>query len=63
MTNIKLATVTEVTDDGIKVVFDGEDTASNKYYKFNNSITFNVGDRVVCFYYSGTYIVGFKIKE
>ena len=58
---IKLATVTEVTAVGIKVKFDGENSASNKYYKFNKSIAFKVGDRVVCDAISGTYIISYKI--
>jgi len=58
---MRLATIIEVTDSGIKVIFDGEDTESNKYYKYNKSITFNVGDRVVCDKISGTYIVAYSI--
>lgn len=59
---ILLATITEISSEGVKIRFDGEENASNKICKRNKSITFKVGDRVKVLPYSGTYIVEYPIN-
>lgn len=56
-----IATIGEVYDDGVSLIFDGEETASVKHYKVNSSIIFRPGDRVKIFSNSGTYIVEYVI--
>mgnify|MGYP001864502335 FL=1 len=59
---ILFAKIVAVRDDGLKLQFDGEQTPSQKYYKYNKSITFKVGDRVKVAKISGTYIVEYPIN-
>ena len=58
---IRLATVAEVLEDGLRLQFDGSDEATNKVYKCNTSCIFAVGDRVKVTKSSGTYLVDYVI--
>ena len=58
---VRLATVAEVTDDGLRLQFDGSDAATEKVYKCNASCMFVVGDRVKVTKHSGTYLVDYVI--
>lgn len=55
------ATIGEIYDDGVSLIFDGETEESKKHYKTNSSITFNAGDRVRIFSDSGTYVVEYPV--
>lgn len=59
--SFQLATVGEITANGIKLIFDGADGVSDKEYKCNISATFKAGDRVKITKESGSYIVDFPI--
>lgn len=52
-----LATVSEVTENGVKVIFDGESTASQKYFTRLESCACVQGDRVILAQLSGSYVV------
>lgn len=58
---INFATVSEIYEDGISLLFDGEDTPSEKHYKCNSFILFAKGDRVRIVEDSGTYIVEYPV--
>ena len=58
---VRLATVAEVTNDGLRLQFDGSDTATEKVYKCNASCVFAVNDRVKVTKYSGTYRIDYVI--
>lgn len=60
-TEIRLATVAEVLEDGLRLQFDGSDEATSKVYKCNTSCIFAVGDRVKVTKQSGTYLVDYVI--
>ena len=55
------ATVAAVYDDGISLLFDGNENPSQKHYKCNRALAFAVGDRVHLAYESGTYIVEYPV--
>lgn len=55
------ATVGAVYDDGITLIFDGDEDATEKHYLCNTSVTFRAGDRVKIFEASGTYIVEYVV--
>lgn len=55
------ATIGEIFEDGVSLIFDGQDVATQKHYKVNNSIVFKAGDRVKIFADSGTYVVEYAI--
>lgn len=55
------ATIGEIFEDGVSLVFDGQDAATEKHYKVNTSIVFKAGDRVKIFADSGTYVVEYAI--
>ena len=55
------ATIGEVFEDGVSLIFDGQDTATEKHYKVNTSIVFKAGDRVKIFPDSGTYVVEYIV--
>ena len=57
-----LATVAEVFEDGITLIFDGQTEASMKKYKHQTAITFSAGQRVKVIKMSGTYIVEYPIS-
>ena len=55
------ATVGVVYADGLSLIFDGQEAASQKHYKCNTAITFSPGDRVKIFSASGTYVVEYPV--
>lgn len=61
MEEICIATVSEVTTGGLKLVIDGEETAADKLYKCNNSVIYNAGDRVKFSRISGSILVDYVI--
>ena len=58
---IRVATVSEIGTDGLRVQIDGDEAAGEKYYTSNTSVRFAVGDRVLLLAISGTYVVFCKI--
>ena len=40
------ATIGEVFEDGVSLIFDGQEAATEKHYRVNTSIVFKAGDRV-----------------
>lgn len=58
---INFATVAEIYEDGISLIFDGEESPSEKHYRCNSFIVFTKGDRVRIAEDSGTYIVEYPI--
>lgn len=56
-----LATVGTVYDDGLSLIFDGQEDATQKHYKRNTAITFSAGQRVKVVKMSGTYIVEYPV--
>lgn len=57
----QIATVATVEDDGLTLIFDGENASDGKSYPCNASIAFAEGDRVKVEKDSGTYLVDFTI--
>ena len=55
------ATIGEVHDDGVTLIFDGQTTATEKHYKVNTSVVFNKNDRVKIIKDSGTYVVEYVV--
>lgn len=55
------ATIGEIFEDGVSLIFDGQDAATEKHYKVNTSIVFKAGDRVKIFPDSGTYVVEYVV--
>ncbi len=55
------ATIGEVFEDGVSLIFDGQEEATEKHYKTNTSIWFQPGDRVKICPDSGTYVVEYVI--
>lgn len=58
---VNIATVGNVYNDGISLIFDGEGTETEKHYKCNTSIVFSAGDRVKVSRISGSYVVEYII--
>jgi len=58
---IVLATITEITSDGVKIMLDGDEEAGEKEYKVNAAQKFVTGDRVKVEKNSGTYIVEYVV--
>lgn len=58
---ILIATVGEVTDTGVTLIFAGEDAASGKEYQGNVSAALKAGDRVKITKDSGTYLIDYAI--
>ena len=58
---IVLATVAEVTANGVKITIDGSDEAGDKEYKANSSQLIKQGDRVKIHKNSGTYLIEYVI--
>lgn len=56
-TEFYIATVSSVSSSGVKLLFAGESTAANKYYKRLGSANVSQGQRVVVMKQSGTYVV------
>lgn len=55
------ATVGEVFEDGVSLIFDGQEEATEKHYKVNTSVIFSAGDRVKILADSGTYVVEYVV--
>lgn len=55
------ATIGAVYADGVTLIFDGEETATQKHYRCNTSVFFEPGDRVRIFRDSGTYVVEYVV--
>ena len=55
------ATVGEVYEDGVSLIFDGETDPSEKHYKANTSIVFHAGDRVKIASDAGTYVAEYVV--
>lgn len=53
----KIGTVTDVQAAGVKVKFDGEENASDKYYPILLPYAPQVGDRVLSLKLSGSIII------
>ncbi len=51
------ATIGGVFEDGVSLIFDGEETATEKHYKCNTFFKYQPGDRVYILKDSGTYVV------
>ena len=56
-----IATIDQIYDDGITLIFDGEETASEKHYKCNSFCVFAAGQRVRVIKDSGTYVVEYPV--
>ena len=61
MSEHAFAVVESVETDGLRLKFDGEETAGEKHYKCNTSYVFHAGDRVYCAKVSGSYVAICKI--
>ena len=57
----RLATVGTVYTDGLTLIFDGQEAATEKHYKCNTSVTFKAGDRVKVARISGSYVVEYVV--
>lgn len=55
------ATIGAVYEDGVTLIFDGEEEASEKHYLCNTSAEFHDGDRVRIVECDGTYIVEYVV--
>ena len=55
------ATIGEVYEDGVSLIFDGEEEPSEKHYKTNAFVVFKKGDRVRIISDSGTYVVEYPV--
>lgn len=58
---VRFATVGAVYSDGVTLIFDGQEAATEKHYKCNTTILFNAGDRVKIASDSGTYVVEYIV--
>lgn len=61
MSEPNFATIGEVFEDGVSLIFDGSDVATEKHYKVNTSVLFSPGDRVKILADSGTYVVEYVV--
>ena len=57
----QFATVGEVLDDGVTLIFDGQEEATDKHYRCNASVLLLPGDRVKVCKDSGTYVVEYVV--
>lgn len=57
----RLATVGAVYNDGLTLIFDGQEAPTEKHYKCNTSVTFKAGDRVKVARISGSYVVEYVV--
>lgn len=55
------ATIDEIFDDGVTLIFDGQETATEKHYKVNSFAIFKAKDRVRIIKDSGTYVVEYTV--
>lgn len=59
--NAQIATIGEVLEEGVTLIFDGNEKPTKKLYKVNTSVRFHPGDRVKIFRDSKTYVVEYVI--
>lgn len=57
----ELATIAEIMEDGVRLIFDGESAATDKAYKANVCAMLRVGQRVVVRRIAGSYVVEFPV--
>ena len=55
------ATIGAVYEDGVSLIFDGEDAPTEKHYLCNTNVYFSPGDRVRIVEDSGTYVVEYVV--
>ena len=55
------ATIGAVYEDGVTLIFDGEENPTDKHYLCNTSVEFHAGDRVRIVECDGTYIVEYVV--
>lgn len=55
------ATISEIFEDGVTLLFDGLDAPTTKRYKVNAFVVFHPGDRVRVIKASGTYVVEYPV--
>lgn len=55
------AKIAEIYDDGVTLIFDGMEEATQKRYQTNSFVVFKVGDRVRIIKDSGTYVVEYPV--
>ncbi len=55
------ATIGQVYGDGVSLIFDGQDNATQKHYKCNQFGKFVAGDRVKIIRDSNTYVVEYPV--
>lgn len=58
---VRFATIGAVYSDGVTLIFDGQEAATEKHYKCNTAILFHAGDRVKIASDSGTYVVEYIV--
>ena len=55
------AKIAAIYDDGVTLIFDGMEEATQKRYQTNSFVVFKVGDRVRIIKDSGTYVVEYPV--
>ena len=55
------AKIAAIYDDGVTLIFDGMEEATQKRYQTNSFVVFKVGDRVRVIKDSGTYVVEYPV--
>lgn len=55
------AKISEIYDDGVTLIFDGMEEATQKRYQTNSFVVFKRGDRVRVIKDSGTYVVEYPV--
>ena len=55
------ATISEIFEDGVTLLFDGLDAPTTKRYKVNAFVVFQPGNRVRVIKDSGTYVVEYPV--
>lgn len=55
------ATISEIYDDGVTLIFDGGDAPTQKHYLTNMFVVFAAGQRVRVIKDSGTYVVEYPV--
>ena len=55
------ATIGAVYEDGVSLIFDGMEAATEKHYPCNSFVVFAAGDRVRILKDSGTYVVEYPV--
>ena len=57
------ATIDKIFDDGVTLIFDGQEAATEKHYKVNSFAIFKEQDRVRIIKDSGTYVVEYTVGK